>query len=478
MKLPTLFSGHIGKGLPTFQYLAAFTGMLNIMCSGMHYGWSSPTLPKLLQKDSVVPMTNDQSSWIVVMFLLGTFLGADFSAIFLDRVGRKTVILFTSVPYLVSWMLIAFGRSAYGLMAGRFIAGIGDGLIYCAFPMYLGEIADARIRGFLGSSISVMSISGMLFMNIFGSYLSISAAAMVASSVPVLLLLTFSFMPESPYYLIMKKDVEKARRNLMILRGLNNVDDELNRLIKTVDEQNGDGRRWLDLITVKSNRKALFIVMGARAAQQLTGTTAITFYAQTIFREAGDSISPSAASILYFTMHTILVGFSSVIVDKAGRRPLMIISIIGAGLSLLILGCFFYVQNATNVDTTRLSFIPIVTLITFIFTFSVGMQPIPILLIGEFFPTNVKAIALTVCSNYFVVITTIVSKFFQFTKDAYGLHVPFFVFTSSCALGLLFIIFFVPETKGKTLEEIQEELKGQSVPETSTPETYKQIEYI
>ncbi|KAF5272315.1 hypothetical protein FQA39_LY07916 [Lamprigera yunnana] len=411
MKLPSLFKNKIGNGLPTFQYLAAFTDFVM-------YLFSSRIVERDVQRNALRMVVA-----VITEAFAKRFSGSnDKRSKFVDcdRLGRKTVILFTPIPYLASWYLIAFGRSAYTLMAGRFVAGIGDGLIYCAFPMYLGEIADTRIRGFLGSSISVMSISGILFMNILGSYLSITAAAMVASAVPVLLLLTFSFMPESPYYLIMKKKNEQAKRNLMILKGTQNVNDEVVRLIKVVSEENERGRRWFDLVSVKSNRRALFIVMGARAAQQLTGTIAITFYVQTILREAGDAISPSAASILYFTIHTILVGFSSVIVDKVSRRPLMIISIIGACIALLVEGCYFYVQHMTDIDTTHFSSVPVVTLIIFILSFSIGMQPIPILLIGEIFPTNVKAIALTVCSNYFVIVTTVLPGGTSSSWDSFG----------------------------------------------------------
>lgn len=105
-------------------------------------------------------------------------------------------------------------------------------------------------------------------------------------------------------------------------------------------------------------------------------------------------------------------------------------------------------------------FVPIVALLCFVIIFSLGMQTIPLIMMGEIFPSNVKAFALCIMDIYYSVIVTIISKFFHWSKDNYGMHVPFFAFTVCCIIGLVFIIFAVPETKGKTLEDIQVELRG------------------
>ncbi|KAF2891647.1 hypothetical protein ILUMI_14526, partial [Ignelater luminosus] len=273
-----------------------------MITSGMHYGWPSPSLPKLLQDDSRIPTTNDEGSWIAVMLLPGACTGSILSGLLLDRIGRKYVILLTSIPFIISWIMIAYARSVTILIVARYLAGISDGLICCSLPVYFGEIANPKIRGLLGSAVSVAWIFGILVANVVGSYRSITDSALVSLIMPILLLLTFPCLPESPYCLLMKGKVEGARNSLMVFKGTNDVEDDLNRLKDAVEEQNRNTGKYLDLFTVKSNRRALYIMMGSRGVQQFSGSIAIIFYAQIIFKEAGDSVSPTVASIIYFSV--------------------------------------------------------------------------------------------------------------------------------------------------------------------------------
>ncbi|KAK5640546.1 hypothetical protein RI129_011357 [Pyrocoelia pectoralis] len=462
--------------IPIFQYVAMFTGTLSIVSSGMHYGWPSPSLPQLQAPKSLLPVTNEEGSWMAVIPLLGATLGAIFSGFILDVIGRKKGVLMTSVPFFVSWLMVAYAKSVAVLLVARFIAGIADGAAFCAVPMYLGEIADVKIRGLLVSSCSLMWIFGMLLINIIGAYTSIKLAAIISSVFPAVLLVTFVWMPESPYYLIMKGRMDEARRSLRIFKRVHEVDGELGRLSAAVKEQSTNTGKFLDLFTVSSNRKAILIVMGMRAIQQCSGMLAITFYAQTIFKSASDDLSSSTATIIYFSVHLAVACISSLIMDRTGRRPLLIISTVGTAIALLLEGLYFYLKtDHPDLGISRYSFIPVAALISFIILFGIGLQTIPILLLGELFPTNVKAFALCVADIYFSIVATIVSKFFQAMKDNYGMHVPFFAFTVCCAVGLLFIIFCVPETKGKTLEQIQEEFKGKSKDDVHQKETFKQI---
>lgn len=202
-----------------------------------------------------------------------------------------------------------------------------------------------------------------------------------------------------------------------------------------------------------------FCISGLRGVQQLTGTTVIIFYCKTIFKEAG-GFSPSLSTIIYFSVQLVLSAISSFIVDFCGRKPLLIVSIIGTALALLANGIYLYLPKI-GIDTTEFSFVPLIALLSFVVAFSIGLQTIPLLMMGEIFPTNVKAFALCSMDIYYSVIVTCTSKFFHHTKNV-GMHVPFFAFTGCCVLGLIFILFYVPETKGKTLEDIQAELQGKT----------------
>lgn len=433
---------------------------LCILASGMHYGWPSPSLPKLVGDEFNFSVTNDEGSSIAILSLAGDIVGSIIGGFLLDRIGRKNTILLTCPPFLISWIMIASAPNIYILYSARFLAGIGDGIAFTAVPMYLGEIAEPKIRGFLCSSCVTIMIFGMLVIQGIGSHTSIETAAYFSCAVPILHFLTFLFMPESPYYNIMKGDLKSAESNLQAFRGTNDVSAEMKRITDAILEQNKSTGKFFDLFTERGNRRAVIIMIGARSIQQLSGIAAFTFYANTIFNEAGGQMSATTSTFIYFSAQWLFTAISSVILDKTGRRPLLLISIVGASIALLIEGVYFYLRDFSDLDLSKVDLIPAIALMCFVTAFSIGLQTIPILLLGELFPTKVKAFALSLADIYFGILASIVTKFFQFMKDRFGMHVPFFSFAGFCFLGLMFAYRCVPETKGKTLEDIQDTLRG------------------
>jgi sugar porter (SP) family MFS transporter len=427
----------------------------------MHYGWPSPSLPILYNGTYKFRLEKTEGSWLAIMPLLGAILGAIVTGLVIDTLGRKRLILFSSVPFFASWIMIGLADTSVLFHIARFIAGLTDGLSFTAVPMFLGEIAEPKIRGLLSSMCPVSIVFGLLLINILGSHLTISTTAFVSSAIPVVLLLTFVWIPESPYFLLMRGRHAEARRSLQKFRGTQDVDVELERLSVAVKEQNQNNGKLLDLFTKSSNRKAVFIALGLRTVQQLTGITAITIYCKTIFQKSDSFLSPGTATIIYFTVQLALSALSSLMVDTSGRRPLLIISLSGTAVTLLINGTYLYIKNCTKIDTRDFDFVLLVALLCFVIIFSLGLQTIPLLIMSEMFPTNVKAFALCLADVYFSFIASVISKFFDGTTEAFGMHVPFYTFTVFCVFGLVFIIFCVPETKGRTLEDIQRYLKGE-----------------
>ncbi|KAJ8954037.1 hypothetical protein NQ318_004338 [Aromia moschata] len=426
----------------------------------MHYGWPSHFVPVLVDGNYTFRISSQEGSWLTVIPLIGAVLGAFVTGLVVDTLGRKRLVVFSSFPFVVSWLLVGFAESSTLMFVGRFLAGAADGLSFTAVPMYLGEIAEPAIRGLLASVCPVCIVFGILLVNVLGACLPLDEVAFVATALPILLFLTFPWMPESPYFYLMKGNTEEARKSLQVFRGTEDVTAELNRMAKAVDEQNRNRGSFLDLVRVKSNRRGLIITLGLRGIQQLSGTTAIIFYCKTIFQQAESFISPSASTIVYFGVQLFLSAVSSFVVDFSGRRPLLIASIAGTALTLFANGTYLYLKHCTDVDTASFEFVPLAALLCFVVAFSVGLQTIPLLVMGEIFPTDVKAFALCAMDIYYSVIVTVISKFFHWSNETYGMHVPFYTFTACCVLGLVFIIVYVPETKGKTLEDIQMELRG------------------
>ncbi|CAH0546001.1 unnamed protein product [Brassicogethes aeneus] len=297
---------------------------------------------------------------------------------------------------------------------------------------------------------------------------NIKQTALISGIIPILHFVTFYFMPESPYYLKISSIKEETRDSMDIFNGDENVDENLHRVSEAVrKDKEGTGKIW-DLFTVKSSRKAAIIVFGLRAFQQFSGVAAIMFYAKIIFQEASTDISANLSTIIYFIIQLVMSLLSSFIVDKTGRRPLLIFSIIGSAVALATEGLYFYFENDELYSTSSLIYLPLIALLTFVVIFNLGMGTIPVLILGEFFPTNVKAFALCIADMVSCTTVSISAKFFQITKDNFGMHVPFFSFTVCCLLALVFILLYIPETKGKTLEEIQEHLRGDHKKESET----------
>ncbi|KAJ8929883.1 hypothetical protein NQ314_017389 [Rhamnusium bicolor] len=293
-----------------------------------------------------------------------------------------------------------------------------------------------------------------------GSYLSIDETAFVSSIFPVILFITFIWMPGSPSFLLLKHRNDEALKTLEMLRGKENAEIEMKRLTEAITEKKNENTSVFELFLNRTNRKAALVAYGLRTIQQFCGTTAITFYCKTIFEQADGFISPSTGTIIYFSLQLVIAFLSSFIVDIFGRRPLLIVSLVGSSVTLFLMSSYMYVKDCTDIDTDNYNFLPIIALLLNVSFISIGIRNIPLLMMGEMFATNIKPIAVCVGTIFYSILATLSAKVFYITNDLFGMYVPFLIFSILGFLSILFVIFCVPETKGKTLEDIQRLLEG------------------
>ncbi|CAH1968359.1 unnamed protein product [Acanthoscelides obtectus] len=446
-------------GVRIYQYLSTIGANFAIINSELHYGWPSPFIPVLESGNYTVTISSEMGSWLTVTHPIGSMFGAMFAASIVDIIGRKKLVVLSSIPAIANWLVLGLASVPSIFFVGRFMSGFLDGISFTVVPMYVGEISEPQIRGLLSSAIPTTTVIGFLIINSLGAYLPLDTVSYICTIIPVLLLVTFSWMPESPYYFLIRGNIDAAKRSLQQLRGTKDVNDEFQRIAEAVRAEQENKGSFFDLFTVKSNRKAVTVTLGLFTIQQFSGRSVIIFYCKTIFEQSHTVISAETATILYFAVMLFFSVVTSIVVDFFGRRPMLILSVSCTAMALLTNSVFLYLTNCTNVDTSQLTFMPIVALIGFVVTFSLGLQTIPHLIMGEIFATSVKAFALCLMDIYNSIVETISSKYFHWTNDTWGLHVPFFSFFTCCILGLFFVIFYVPETKGKTLEAIQDDLK-------------------
>ncbi|KAJ8924978.1 hypothetical protein NQ315_001143, partial [Exocentrus adspersus] len=440
-----------------FRILYHFPATLSILSSEMHFGWTSPSLPILIRGGYKFRITAEEASWLAVILLAGTIFGAVFTGCLADVLGRKKLILFTALPLFAAWLAIALAESVEVLYAARFTAGLSSGISISAVPMYLGEIAEPDVRGMLASMCPVCVVFGVLLINILGNYLDIVHTAFVSSIFPVVLFATFAWMPESPSFLLLKQRKEQARETLVTLRGKDNGEAELKRLEEVFEPKKAT---VLDLFLKSTNRKAAVVAYGLRTVQQFCGTTALTFYCKTIFEQADDLISANVGTIVYFSLQLVVAFLASFIVDIFGRRPLLIISLLGCSSTLFLLSFYIYVKDCTSYDIDLYTFVPVIALLLNVTFISIGIRNIPLLMMGEMFSTDIKPVALCVGTIFYSIVATLSAKLFYLTNEMLGMYVPFLIFALLSLVSVVFVVFCVPETKGKTLEDIQNELEG------------------
>jgi sugar porter (SP) family MFS transporter len=437
--------------------------VFSIISSGINLGWTSPYLPQLLSETSTVPTTSDEGSWCAIMPLLGSPFGALLAAILGDLIGRKNSTLLMTPIVFLGFIGIAFSRSIFMISAIRFVIGATEGALYTVLPMYIGEISDPQIRGFLASTPTIAGIIGTLFINIIGQMYSIFVSSLICALVPLIHFVVFIWMPESPYYYIKKHKLEEAKKSLRILRGNDDVQEELDMLCKAVTRQEQSKKAKItDLVTVASNRKACIIYVIICLTNKFSGKNPCLFYTTTIFEEAGSRINSDLSVIIYCSFELVATLVAIFIVDKYGKRRLLIISTLGCSISVFFLATYFYIKDWFPDFVENFDWLPITSLVAYNILFSIGLGFGAVSVLSELFPTNVKAVALGTADTFSVSMGAVASKFFQITKDEYGMYVPFWFFAVCSAVGLIFIVKCVPETKGQTLEEIQQFLIGSS----------------
>ncbi|KAF2880845.1 hypothetical protein ILUMI_25334 [Ignelater luminosus] len=443
------------------QVFGIFTVSLAAVTSAVHFSWTSPAIPILISNSTHLEtiMTLEEASYLTVIPPVASAVSSPIMAILIDLFGRKPLLMFMAVPHLLAWILIITAENTYIFYLSRFLSGIADAVIFNAGAAYIGEIAIPSVRGSWGNLLAIGIYFGQLLVNIIGAYYSIRTTAYIFISLPIIYLLLMLLLPETPYFLLTKKQEGKARESLRILRWTNNVEDEFVSLTKDVKRQVSESGTFKDIFTIPTNRKALLLSIAIRGAQQLSGFPAFAVYTQFMFQQAGGDISASMSAIIYSAILCVLISTTAFFVDRFGRKPLMTFSSFACGVVLLIEASYFCVDQHHIMDTADFKWMPLAGMLAYTVVFSSGLGIMPTLMLSELFSASIKSKALCVIHISFSIYILTISKLFQVLTSNFGLYVPFYLFSFCCFLSTIFSYLCVPETKGKTLEEIQQSLK-------------------
>ncbi|KAJ3642649.1 hypothetical protein Zmor_025412 [Zophobas morio] len=448
--------------------LATCVANLSAFVCGTSFGWTSPEIPKMKVQHEfgnplAMPLTKGEESWIGSLLPVGATLGPFIAGLTADKIGRKYTMLGGIVPFIVAFLLASFGTTPLMFFLMRFLCGLGVGVIFTVLPMYIGEIAEDAVRDSLGSFMQLFIVIGLLFSYVLGPYMSVSAFNIVCVISPCIFLVAFfMFIPESPYFLI-RKNKDQALQALMKLRSKpqDAVQTELDDIKSSVEESLKNKASFMDIFKSKGLTKALIISVGLVSLQQLSGINIVLFYAQDIFTDAGSTIPADICTIIIGVVQVLASGATPIFVEKKGKKYLLTLSAVGMAVSQGALAVFFYVKSGGG-DISSIAWLPVLSLVAYIITYCLGFGPLPWAVMGEMFPGNVKSAASTVTAAGCWFLGFILTKYFALVTDLIGAAGSFGIFAACCVGAAIFVYKYLPDTSGKSLQEIQDILSGKS----------------
>jgi SP family galactose:H+ symporter-like MFS transporter len=395
-----------------------------------------------------------QQELVVSVVLIGAAVGALSGGRLADVFGRRFMLLVTALIFVIGAIACAAAPSLRVLVIGRLIVGLGIGLATSTVPIYISEVSPPQTRGWQVSlfqlAITIGILAAYLVDYVFSNSMGWRWMLGLAFVPGAILGLGMMGMPESPRWLAQHGQADLGRRVLARIRGTENIESEWLEIQKTLAETEERGR-FFDLLS-PSIRSALVIGIGLAIFQQVTGINTVIYYAPLIVQSAG--ISTASGAILATAgiglVNVLMTIVAMWLIDHVGRRPLLLIGIAGMILSLAVLGFVFRMPTGG-----ALAWLAVVTLMVYVASFAISLGPIFWLLIAEIYPLRVRGIAEGSAAGVNWAFNFLVSVSFLTLLEVLGPSPTFWVYALLAIASWLFAYYLVPETKGRTLEEIE-----------------------
>jgi SP family arabinose:H+ symporter-like MFS transporter len=408
--------------------------------------------------------------WLMSSALLGCMVGAAIAGWLADQYGRKSVLYLSAWLFIISAVYCAVADSAFHLILARIIGGVGVGFAAMVAPMFISEMAPAHLRGRLVSLYQLSITLGILcsylsnawLLNIsttyqFGNWMDLYFVdevwrAMLGSNmIPALLFFVMLLLvPESPRWLYAKNKSEQGFVILTRINGHAAATREAGSISNSIKEESGSFKE----IFSSRYRIALVIGLVLPFLSQLAGITTVMYYAPAIFEKAGfrtDSAMGTASIIGFFNMIFTLVAIWKI--DQWGRKPLLIGGFTGLSLALLVIGWFFESNHGPY---------PLVgSFVFYIAVFAATLGPGVWVVIAEIYPTAIRGRAMSLATLSLFFGSTFVTQTYPLLRDSIGIGITFMLYGLIMIPSVFFVLKYIPETKGKSLEEIEQEWKLQ-----------------
>lgn len=401
-------------------------------------------------------LTPEGEGRVVSGVLFGAMFSSMLSGRLTDKFGRKKVIFGTAILFAIGSIVTAFANTTDLLVAGRVVLGLAIGVASFAAPLYISEMSPPSIRGALVAMNQLAITLGILLSYVvdYGFSSNGNWPAMVAcGAVPAVMLgLGIMFLPESPRWLILNDRENDAVSVLKKIRGTEDVQSELIEIKTALSEESGDWREFFS----KRMRNALIIGVVLGMFQQFTGINTVIYYAPSIYKLAGlksDSVSILATAGVGL-INVLMTTVSLFLIDRLGRKPLLVIGSIGMGLSLAALSISFLMHASEHI----LKYVGVGSTLVYVSFFAISLGPVFWLMIAEIYPLRIRGFAMSFATSISWLSNLIVSYSFPVLLAGFGAGPTFAVYAAICVACLIFVQTKIVETKGLSLEQIEHKL--------------------
>jgi SP family arabinose:H+ symporter-like MFS transporter len=396
--------------------------------------------------------------WTVSSLIVGAAVGAAFTGVLSDRFGRKKMLILSALLFTIGSIGSAIPDSTAGLVVARMIGGLGVGMTSTLSPLYIAEIAPAAHRGRLVSIYQFAVVTG-IFLTFFinASIAGIGNDAWdIASAwrwmfgfgiIPgIVYLLLLLIIPETPRWLMRQKQEVRALEILEKMNGKEAAKSELHELLNLKNSEDSGSVKELLQPTL---RLPLLIGVGLAVLQQITGINAIMYYAPEIFKQTGAGTNAALTQTVWVGVVNFAFTLVAVwLIDKTGRKALLIIGAAVMAICLFVVGYGFYSEYVSGL-------LILLFILLYVAAFAVSFGPVVWVMISEIFPTRIRGRATAIASMSLWIADYVVSQTFPLLLEGIGTSATFWLFAVISVIALIFCMKYVPETKGKSLEQIE-----------------------
>lgn len=441
-----------------------------MLAEGICIVWTSPVLSVFQSNDTNLnplgrPVTSYDVSMIGALYPVGCAISPFVFGKLIDVIGRKNSLILMAILNIIFFIVLAFSSNIICIFIARFMNGISSGGSSIAIAIFLSEITEDHNRGKFGCLLSLFLPLGQLYGYVMGFLFPVKYFTIICA-IPLVIhtLSLLHYIPETPMYLLLRGKRYAAAKSLARYRGAKNLQEierELQLMEFTMEKTTRGHEGGLkSLFSHQPTRRGFIVSLGLFFIKLGTGVAVLFSFMAPIFEEAGTGLSGNVIAILVGLLKVGVYFFVSQIVEKLGRKPLMLSSVISCSIALFILGFYFFMKENDYSVYRSISWLPLASVLLFIMAFSVGAGPIPTAIIGELFATNVRSTAVSTVTFFGRIFHSTVLALFPIVVKYIGVSGCMWFFSGFCVFGAVFIYVLMPETKGKSIYEIQEMLKG------------------